>query len=85
MVVLFLEECSACGSIEERVFTDSWTGTELCAQCLGYVIEYVTNSPASEGDNLIKLLVDNDLMEDAGCDICGEHDRSEPCSLGTDR
>lgn len=62
-IVLFLEECNACGALEERVFTDSWTGKEICAACLGYVLDYVTNSPASEGDNFIQLLVDNDLME----------------------
>lgn len=62
-LVLFLEECDACGAIEERAFTDTWTGKQLCAACLGYVLDYVTNSPASEGDNLIQLLIDNDLMD----------------------
>lgn len=64
MTILFLEECGACGMLEERVFTDSWTGQELCASCLYEVVGHVTNSPASEGDNLMQLLIDNDLMED---------------------
>jgi hypothetical protein len=39
-----------------RVFRDSWTGKELCLQCLAPIIEWVTNSPATEGDNLERLL-----------------------------
>lgn len=56
MLPLFMEECEACGALEERVFNDSWTGVELCAGCLGEVINNVTNSPCSEGDNLHHLL-----------------------------
>lgn len=63
MMPLFLEECAACGALEERVFTDSWTGMELCTNCLSYVIDYVMNSPCSDGDNLKQLLIDNDLMD----------------------
>lgn len=64
MLPLFYEECDACGCQEERVFTDSWTGKELCAACLGTIINDVTNSPCTEGDNLEKLLVDYDLMDE---------------------
>lgn len=63
MLPLFMDECDACGALEERVFTDSWTGKELCAECLGTIINEVTNSPCSEGDNLLKLLVEHDLID----------------------
>ncbi len=64
MHVLFYEECDACTATEERTFRDSWTGKELCISCLATIINNVTNSPCSEGDNLIDLLVEQDLMED---------------------
>lgn len=63
MLPLFMDECDACGALEERVFTDSWTGKQLCASCLYEIIGDVTNSPASEGDNLVKLLVDHGLAD----------------------
>ena len=50
--MIFFEKCNHCEAIEERVFVDSWTGTQLCLYCVGKVCDYVTNSPASEGDNL---------------------------------
>jgi len=52
LAFLFIKECNWCEASEERVFTDSWTGLELCLRCLGTVADYVTNSPGSEGDNL---------------------------------
>jgi hypothetical protein len=58
MLPLFMDECQVCGALEERVFEDSWTGLELCNMCLSEVINDVTMSPASEGDNLIPLLKD---------------------------
>lgn len=64
MLVLFMEECGACGALEERTFTDSWTGKELCAACLGEIIDEVTNSPASEGDNLVRLLIEHGLADE---------------------
>lgn len=64
MLPLFYEECNVCGCLEERVFTDSWTGQELCAACLGTIIDDVTNSPCTEGDNLEKLLVDHGLIDE---------------------
>jgi hypothetical protein len=54
---VFLHECGWCKRDEERLFTDSWTGVELCLACLGRVSDYVTNSPASEGDNLPEELL----------------------------
>jgi len=48
--------CEKCYGSEERVFRDSYTGKELCLQCLAPIIEWVTNSPATEGDNLERLL-----------------------------
>lgn len=62
--VLFMEECDGCFASEERTFRDSWTGKELCAQCLGQIIDDVTNSPASEGDNFIQLMIENDLGDE---------------------
>jgi hypothetical protein len=48
--------CTCCGANEERVFVDTWTAEELCLECIGQVWNETTNSPASEGDNLKKLL-----------------------------
>lgn len=47
-----LHDCSHCKMPEERVFTDSWTGKELCLTCLCAVANNVTMSPATDGDNL---------------------------------
>lgn len=58
MLPLFYEDCDGCLASEERVFVDSWTGKELCASCLSEIIDEVTNSPCSEGDNLIRLMVE---------------------------
>jgi hypothetical protein len=55
-IVLLLKTCDNCEGVEERVFTDSWTGKELCSMCLVGIINQVTMSPASEGDNLLELL-----------------------------
>lgn len=38
---------------------DSWTGMELCLMCLAPIIEQLTLSPATEGDNLRHLLAQN--------------------------
>lgn len=51
-MLVFIHECNWCKADEERLFEDSWTGMELCLECLGRVVNYLTNSPASEGDNL---------------------------------
>lgn len=48
--------CDVCGQIEERLWVDTWTGLQACMGCLGPVIDRITNSPASEGDNIEKLL-----------------------------
>jgi len=61
---LFLRECDNCAMREERVFRDSWTGKELCLSCLGPIVDRITSSPASEGDNLLGLL-DPEDDEDA--------------------
>lgn len=53
---MFLRECDNCGQVEERVFTDNWTGKELCIECLAPIINQVTMSPHTEGDNLKRLL-----------------------------
>lgn len=64
MLPLFLDECNACLSLEERTFTDSWTGKEFCASCLAEIINEVTNSPCSEGDNLFQLMREHDMMDE---------------------
>lgn len=51
-----MKRCESCDSREERVFTDSWMGLDLCPTCLAGVINQVTMSPATEGDNLKALL-----------------------------
>lgn len=53
-----LHECDGCGAPEERVFTDTWTGKELCPSCLHKIIGRVQMSPATDpaGDNLPELL-----------------------------
>lgn len=58
-------ECENCGGLEERTFRDSWTGMDLCLMCLAPIASQITNSPASEGDNLMTLLRnDNDNDND---------------------
>lgn len=54
--ILLLHECDACGSTQTRVFTDSWTGKELCLECLSIVARHITMSPDDEGDNLEEVL-----------------------------
>lgn len=51
-MLIFIKTCEWCGAKEERSFYDSWSGLELCLACLGEVVAFVTNSPATEGDNL---------------------------------
>ena len=55
---MFLHTSDNCEENEERVFTDSWTGLELCNTCLANVIERVTFSPYSDEDNLKSLLAE---------------------------
>lgn len=55
-MLIIAHKCSWCGTEEERLFTDSWTGRELCLECLSIVAQHVTNSPATEGDNLLQAL-----------------------------
>lgn len=55
-VPIILRYCDNCGASEERVFEDSWSGKELCLTCLIPIAPYLTNSPASEGDNLEQVL-----------------------------
>lgn len=64
MGLVFLEDCDGCLASEERVFTDSWTGKELCASCLSEIIDEVTNSPGTEGDNLIRLMKEHDMLDE---------------------
>lgn len=52
MLMFFLKECDACGGLETRLYTDSWTGLELCTECLIKVLPTTTMSPEEEGDNL---------------------------------
>ena len=36
--VMSLRECAACGMACERTFADSWSGLDVCAECLALVI-----------------------------------------------
>lgn len=52
-----LRTCDNCGGAEERTFTDSWTGKELCLMCLAPIAGQIKLSPQSDGfDNLAELL-----------------------------
>lgn len=51
-----LRECDNCGQPEERLFEDTWTGKELCIMCLAPIINSLTMSPNSDGDNIDELL-----------------------------
>lgn len=53
---LFVKTCDNCEGVEERLFVDSWTGKELCLTCLAPIVNQITMSPASDGDNLPELL-----------------------------
>ena len=61
--ILFLRDCEHCGRSEERVFVDSWTGKELCVECLAPIINQLALSPATEGDNIDELLNEGDTDE----------------------
>lgn len=60
MTFVFLRTCDNCQQPEERTFTDSWTGKELCIECLAPVINQITLSPAEDPDNLPRLLREGD-------------------------
>ena len=51
-----MRECDNCKCPDERVFRDSFTGMELCVPCLSEVINKISLSPGTEGDNLKTLL-----------------------------
>lgn len=51
---VFLRHCDACGMSVERTLTDSWTGLELCIECLYPILGRVSMSV--EDDNLEALL-----------------------------
>lgn len=53
-----MHRCNQCGNLEERTFTDSWTGKELCLTCLYPIIGKVSQAPQTESDNLEDLLND---------------------------
>lgn len=54
--LLLLKECQGCETSQTRLFTDSWTGMELCIECLIHVLPQTTFSPEDEGDNLRDLI-----------------------------
>lgn len=58
MTWVSLRDCDNCGRAEERLFTDSWTGEELCIECLRPVLGRLALSPAEDGDNLAELLAE---------------------------
>lgn len=61
---LAFKNCDICGGLEERLFTDSWTGLGICLSCLYPVVGEIAMSPASEGDNLRDLLKEYDDDDD---------------------
>jgi hypothetical protein len=60
---MFFRKCDNCGGIDERVFTDSWSGHEFCVSCLAEEPEtgvknplwFLTMSPSEDGDNIEEL------------------------------
>jgi len=57
--------CDACGSPgHERVFTDSWTGMDLCLECAHPAAYRTTMSPQEEGDNLKQVLREEGRLND---------------------
>jgi hypothetical protein len=54
--LVLLRICDNCQRSEERTFTDTYTGLELCVMCLAPIINQVALSPQSEDDNLEPLL-----------------------------
>ena len=56
MYFTILRTCEICENTEERTFTDSYTGLEMCLMCLAPIANNVTNSPATEGDNIRTLI-----------------------------
>jgi|688.fasta_scaffold165249_3 hypothetical protein len=69
--LLLLKSCDACDTSETRLYTDSWTGLELCTECLIAVLPSVTMSPEEEGDNLKKELCDH-LGGPLACNLTDE-------------
>lgn len=59
---ILTEHCDVCDTdYHERVYRDSWTGIEMCLECLYRnpdLIGGVTCSPNDEMDNLPKLVRD---------------------------
>lgn len=57
---ILTEHCDVCDdNYCERVYRDSWTGLDMCLECLYNnpdLIGSVTCSPQDEGDNLEKLV-----------------------------
>lgn len=60
---VFLHDCEACEATVERAFTDNWTGRELCLDCLSEVVSEVNMSPSYDGDNLLSLLIEKELID----------------------
>jgi len=54
--LFLMHNCDQCEGLEERVFTDSWTGKELCLSCLHPIVGQIAMSPQTEKDNLESLL-----------------------------
>ena len=53
-----MHKCDLCGGEEERMLQDTWTGKNICLDCVGQIWDKLTNSPASERDNLQRLAKD---------------------------
>ena len=72
------DECSNCEGHAERTFRDSWTGMDLCIECLAPIIERLSMSPSMDGDNLKKLLKEADIDP-----LNDNDDITQECANGT--
>ena len=52
-------KCESCSGWEERTFRDSYTGMDLCLECLTPIVAFIAHSPSTEKDNLKQLLDGN--------------------------
>jgi hypothetical protein len=65
--LVLLKTCYACGLSCERVFTDSWTGLEVCPECLAQVINDVnldcqTGARKDDFQDLLRAALDVDVL-----------------------
>lgn len=74
-------ECDFCQDSTNRVLTDSYTNKDICLNCASYgehgLFYTVTQEPATDGDNLIAVATEADLInkdddeDEELCIYCG--------------